>query len=198
MRLTQIKSKDRYLAMSGTTASSQADPLDCFNEDLIWIVDKLVGRSGGTFGIISRHIQGEHSATVLARTTGVTAEEEAICGPLAEEAELAIGTDRRRRDDLPCMREVAWSPGALSTAGNGYRVLQLAFAPTENVSLIATVCRANGAVAFNEFEVLTASKLYPVLSRYVRLWWLHRMERRRANSLSAALDLTDIGVISAG
>jgi hypothetical protein len=42
---------------------------------------------------------------------------------------------------------------------------------------------------------MTANRLYPVLSRYIRLWWLHRVERRRANSLTVALDLSDVGVL---
>lgn len=174
---------------------SDLDPLDCFNDDLVWIVDRLVSRSGGGFGIISRHIQGGHSATVLARTTEGPVFGDDFFEELAGFASLALSTKHRRRDDQPEVHQAAWSPGLQGPTSAGYRILQLAFAPTQNVILVASVAKPGGATPFNVSEVLTAATLYPVLARYIRLWWLHRMERRRANSLSAALDLSDVGVM---
>lgn len=48
---------------------------------------------------------------------------------------------------------------------------------------------------FADLQCTIAAKFYPVLARYVRLWWFHRDERSRANSYKAALDMTDVGVI---
>lgn len=176
-------------------AGPQTDPLDCFNGDLVWIVDRLVTRSGGSFGIISRHVQGEQVATVLARTTDGPVVADEFFDELATFASVAASTESGRHDNVPVLQQSIWSSGVLGTQPNDYRVLQLVFAPTQNVSLVACVARPGGATPFTEAEQFTASRLYPVLSRYVRLWWLHRMERRRANSLSAALDLSDVGVI---
>ena len=73
------------------------------------------------------------------------------------------------------------------------RILQLAFAPTENVYLVASIGRAQSAEPYGPIELLTASKLYPVLSRYIRLWSMYRLERRGSDSLSPALNLADVG-----
>jgi DNA-binding CsgD family transcriptional regulator/PAS domain-containing protein len=176
-------------------SSPQTDPLDCFNEDLVWIADRLVTRSGGTFGIISRRVQGEHAAEVLARTTDGPVVVDEFFNELATFASVAANSENRRDDNVPGLQQSIWSSGVLGPQPNDYRVLLLVFAPTQNVSLVACVARPGGATPFTEAEQLTASRLYPVMSRYVRLWWLHRMERRRANSLSAALDLSDVGVM---
>jgi DNA-binding CsgD family transcriptional regulator len=170
------------------------DPLDCFNEDLVWIVDRLVTRSGGSFGIISRHVEGELLVTVLARTTDAPESVRSILPSLADHAKGAVSLDRRRLDDTPKLKLASWTPGA-ALGSESFRVLQLSFSPTQNVTLVASVGREDGDRPFSAIEELTAVTLYPVLSRYVRLWWLHRMERRRANSLSAALDLSDVGVM---
>lgn len=180
----------------GPQAEERTDRLNCFNEDLVWIIDRLVMRSGGSFGIISRHIHGERGAAVLARIgADAPSAPDSFFEALASFAAPLISTGRRRRDDEADVRQAAWSPGAAGEPLSGYRVLQLAFVPTQNVTLVASVGRPDGAAPFTATEELVAAKLYPVLARYVRLWWLHRMERRRANSLSAALDLSDVGVI---
>jgi DNA-binding CsgD family transcriptional regulator/PAS domain-containing protein len=174
-------------------ARSQTDQLDCFNADLIWIADKLVTRSGGSFGIISRHVQGERAA-VLARTTRGPAVVDEFFDELATFAGVSADTECRLHDNASASKQAGWSSG-VGPQPNDYRVLLLVFAPTQNVTLVASVARPGATTPFTEAEQLTASRLYPVLSRYVRLWWLHRMERRRANTLSAALDLSDVGVM---
>lgn len=158
-------------------------------------MDRLVTRSGGNFGIISRHVQGEQTATVLARTTDGPVVVDEFFDELATFASVAANKENRPNDNVPVLQQSIWLSGVLGPQPNDYRVLQLVFAPTQNVKLVACVLRPGGATPFTEPEQLTASRLYPVLSRYIRLWWLHRMERRRANSLSAALDLSDVGVV---
>ena len=170
--------------------------MDCFNGDLVWILDRLVTRSGGSFGIISRRVQGEQAAAALACTTARPVVADEFFEELATFASVAASTEtKRRHDDVPGLHQSSWSSEVPGPQPNDFRVLLLLFVPTQNVSLVACVARPGGATPFTEAEQLTASRLYPVLSRYVRLWWLHRMERRRANSLSAALDLSDVGVI---
>jgi DNA-binding CsgD family transcriptional regulator/PAS domain-containing protein len=173
----------------------EIDPLDCYNEDLVWIADRLVKRSGGSFGIVARHVQGDHCAEVLARTTDGPTVMEAFFEELANLARPTSNSARTRDDDVPAVRQSSWSPSLPGSQSDTYRVLELLFTPTQNVDVVAYVARPGSRIPFTVAEELTASRLYPVLSRYIRLWWLHRMERRRANSLSAALDLSDVGVV---
>lgn len=76
-----------------------------------------------------------------------------------------------------------------------YRLLCLAFSPAAGVDVIAAVFRKDAQRAFSPAEQMAATLLHPVLEGYVRLWWLHREERRRANAFKAALDVSDVGVV---
>ncbi len=173
---------------------AEFDYLDCFNDDLVWIMDRLVSRSGGRFGLMTRYVRGE-KPVVLAMTTEMPQVSESFVHELVQQAASTSCSQRRRNDDDVSIREERWSSASDQDSRIELRILQLRFVPTQNVTLVASVCRLDGSAPYSQFEVLTASKLYPVLSRYFRLWWLHRMERRRANSLSAALDLSDVGVM---
>ncbi len=183
---------------SETVERDRFDQLDCFNEDLVWIVDRLVTRSGGRFGLITRHVQGE-GPMVLAQTTEMPAAAHSLVARLTTEASAAISAaisaERRRHDDCVDLRESHWTPDHQESSPGSFRLLQLTFSPTQNVSIVASICRPDGTIPYDQLERATASRLHPVLSRYVRLWWLHRLERRRANSLGAALDLSDVGVM---
>jgi len=181
--------------VSAAIAHGSFDLLDCFNDDLVWIVSRLVERAGGEFGLITRHVQGE-DPMVLARSGKAPEDSDALMAGIAAEATAAIDPTRSlHHDDDVCMRESRWAPTGTNALPGDLRLLQLTFFPTRNVSVVASVCRSEGARRYHPLELATASRLYPVLSKYLRLWWLHRMERRRANSLSAALDLSDVGVI---
>jgi DNA-binding CsgD family transcriptional regulator len=198
--MPQVSDSNPPLAITGSAVTDaidtacQIDPFDCFNDDLVFIIDRLVERTSGSFGLVSRHVLGS-SAAALARTTTTPSGSEQLVQPLAVLAYEATNGDRRRRSDLPALSQRSWQPEGILFDGTTYRVLSLVFYPTQNVTIVATVCRANGMIPFSALDETIASKLYSVLSRYVRLWWMHRQERRRADSLSAALNLSDLGVM---
>ncbi|MEP7244797.1 MAG: hypothetical protein ABI885_14115 [Gammaproteobacteria bacterium] len=186
----------RDSAASPRASRSESNAFDSFNDDLVWILDKLVSRSGGVFGALSGHLLSERESNLLALTTARPEKPDTFFCALAAHSIGATEFDRRRRgDDAPVMRQGIWSPSANDPISASFRTLQLCFWPTLNVSVVATVCRPALHGPFSALEALAGEKLYPVLSRYVRLWWLHRFERRRADSLSAALDLSDVGVL---
>src|ERR1700761_5098587 len=45
--------------------STDADGFDCFNEDLAWILQKLIARTGGVAGTVSGHLVGAPQPTLL-------------------------------------------------------------------------------------------------------------------------------------
>lgn len=167
---------------------------DCFNEDLVWILDKLVDRTGGRCGILSGYVLGEDSPILLA-TTGDDPDCPAALYPaIAAKAHAHAKPERRQRssDEPRILQDALELPHA--SALQRIRTMQLGFSPAHNVALVASVCKSS-RFGFNVLEEMTATRLYPVLSRYVRLWWMHRQERRRASSMSGALDLSDVGIL---
>jgi DNA-binding CsgD family transcriptional regulator/PAS domain-containing protein len=183
--------------MSGNTNNSATatDSLDSFNDDLVWILDRLVERAGGTFGLISRRIEGHSSANLLAHTSDTSGGTIIELDALAQFATDADSRGPQHWAQGPNIHEMRWIPPASGEPISDLRVLMLAFTPTQNVRLVACVCRQRGEAPFESAQLAAATRLYPVLARYIRLWWLHRMERRRAQALSAALDLSDVGVL---
>ena len=160
---------------------------DCFNDDLAWILDKLVSRTGGELGIVSGHIQGERHPTLLARASL------AATTPDAKLIEELI----QRANDAPAAGDhdtLSITYTEILADGQTHRVMQLAFLPAANVKIVATVSKT-GLFGFSILNEVNANRLYPVLSRYVWLWWMHRAERRKASTLGAALDMSDVGIV---
>lgn len=161
---------------------------DCFNDDLAWILDKLVDRTGGELGIVSGHIHGESHPTLLSQSSvAATARSARLTRELMQRAEAvpASGSDH---DTLSITyTEII---AELQT----HRVMQLTFLPAANVKIVATVSKS-GLFGFSILNEINANRLYPVLSRYLRLWWMHRAERREARTLRAALDMSDVGIL---
>ncbi len=184
--------------MMSDIAASQTgkpnDPFDSFNDDLVWILDRLVERAGGTFGLISRREQGHSFANVLAESDTAPIDPQ-VLSELAQFASETSNEGLQRWDEGPNVHQTRWRPERSSGLSVDFRVLLLAFTPTQNMRLVACVCRQGGEMPFSAVDLSAATRLYPVLARYVRLWWLHRTERRRAQALSAALDLSDVGVL---
>jgi len=164
---------------------------DCFNEDLVWILDKLVHRSGGIGGIISGHILEESRSILLAASS-----EKVLDAALIVELVKCAGAAPRAPGvghDQPTITHRLLNHARLGGATGRYRLQHLPFSPAEGVKVVATVVKES-RLGFNFIEEATARRLYPVLSRYVRLWWVHRRERRRAMTLSAVLDGSDLAV----
>jgi PAS domain-containing protein len=170
------------------------DALDCFNDDLVWIVDRLVERTGGQFGIVSRHLPESQDIAILATTSAEPQPPERVLNEIAATAERSPGADPDRTDS-GLFTDTAWRSALSVDESTGYRILRMAFAPTSNVKLVTSVCRPGADIPFDPIGKMAATKLHPVLARYIRLWWLFRMERRRSASLKTALDLSDVGVL---
>ncbi|RYG82277.1 helix-turn-helix transcriptional regulator [bacterium] len=77
--------------------------------------------------------------------------------------------------------------------GGQVRALYLRFSPAPGVRVLAVVCRTEASI--NLLQEMIARRVQPVLARYLRLWWWHRTERRRAALLERALEFTDLGVV---
>lgn len=182
------------VALANIAPPSQGDAFDSYDDDLIWILDKLVGRTGAVFGVVARYQMDENLPVVLARSESMPCRSEKFLNEVTQAARGAVSFDRRRREDtaniMQCSLETVSDEGTQAS----WRMMCLSFQPAQSVCLVAAVC-CGGDTQFSGPQLMIASTLYPVLTRYIRLWWLHRMERRRANALGIALDLSDLGVI---
>lgn len=167
-----------------------AEP-DSFDEDLLWITDKLVSRTGGAFGLIVRCSATAAGAEVLANAQTPPGVAATIAKDIVDDL-----TWRPASASQPDSAGVHQASLPIDVDGSRtLRSLALRFRPTERVTILAVVCRPDGDRPFTAVEEHIASLLYPVLARYIRLWWLHRTERHLVHALSSALDLTDNGLI---
>lgn len=170
-----------------------ADPFDSFNDDLVWILDKLVDRAGGSFGVLVGRVATEPANAILARSSDFP---ELTPGALAMLSSVpALASERRVPNDHTPEVTIHRLSSADTGEAEDLKVLLLTLSPAPGVLLCACVCRTTGFEILSGLHEAAAVRLYPVLSRYLRLWWMHRQERRRASSLSAALDLSDVGVL---
>jgi DNA-binding CsgD family transcriptional regulator len=165
---------------------------DAFNEDLSWILAKLVARTGGAVGVISGQL-GEDAPTLLASSRSAPVDEHLLSQLTAKAAGVPT-PDSRDDHDNPKLCHTLLNDRELDGTSRRYRLLHLAFAPAEGVRVVATVAKES-RLGFNFIEDATSRRLYPVLSRYIRLWWVHRTERRRSLALRAALDTSELGIM---
>jgi DNA-binding CsgD family transcriptional regulator len=164
------------------------DGCNSFDEDLGWILDKLNERAGGSFGLIVRFVEGVGTPALMACT------ESAAALP-AGAMERFIAELRRCLPAAPDAEthELAVSaPVRLQDSSSPMRLLHMNFRPTPGVDIVVAVGRPESSSAL--LHGIVARRLYPVLSRYFRLWWLHRTERRRASAFETALDRAELGI----
>lgn len=156
---------------------------ETYDEDLGWILERLADRAGADCGFILRcHPEsGEHS--LLARHR--------VAQELSADALGALC--RALQDQEACERVQSLPIDLTPWGGTCIRVLLLRFTPAPGVVVIAAICRPESS--FNLLQTYVANRLEPVLARYIRLWWLHRTERRRAEIFQLALDRSDIGIL---
>jgi DNA-binding CsgD family transcriptional regulator/PAS domain-containing protein len=172
------------------TSGCRDGGFDCFNEDLVWILNKLVVRTGGMAGTLSGQMIGLGPPTPLAAVGDDT--------PLTQELVFRSASvpacTVRGAHDAPNVIHSLLSINQPEGEKRRYRVLQLAFSPAEGVKVIASVAKES-RLGFKFLEDATARRLYPVLSRYIRLWWVHRAERRSALALKTAIDQSDLAIM---
>lgn len=164
------------------------DVVDCYNEDLEWILNKLVARAGGSIGWILRFFDTDAQPTILAEfATGkdcdaVDAGRVGRAVFAHERGSRALNPEHLREVEIPDPQSV----GSL-------QALYMVFTPAQGVTIAAAVCRPKAS--FRLIEDMVVRRLQPVLERYIKLWWMHRTERRRADAFQGAIDLADLGAV---
>lgn len=166
------------------------DGCDSFDDDLDWILEKLTDRAGGSFGVIVRFVDGVDAPALMARTSAAAS--------LSESATRQITTALRQHPSTPPPSEsdeLATSTPLLlhGSTGGAIRLLYLRFRPAPGVDIVAAVGRPESSFAL--LQSMVARRLYPVLARYLRLWWMHRTERRRAHAFESTLELAELGIM---
>jgi len=141
---------------------------------------------------VCRFLADEPEGSVLATGDLTPCQTNLFFAHIARVTRVALKSDRRSPlNDL--IAEWEW-PQEDNGIGS-FRALSLSFWPSESVNVVAVVFREGSDAAFGMMYFAVAKLLYPVLARYVQLWWLHRQERNRANAYQTALDIADVGVI---
>ncbi len=161
------------------------DSVESYDDDLAWILEKLVGRTGGVAGGILRQIDAAEKPRLLAlHGAAAAAPDEDQC--FLKAARLAFERKSSDAGSNPVVEK-------FDVDGRSCTLVMLWFRPAANVRILAAVSVPN---ILQEMQArIMAAKLSPVLERYVRLWWMHRRERQRADTFGAALELSDIGVL---
>ncbi len=163
---------------------------DSYDDDLSWILDRLSERAGAVFAVILRFTEGSSRADELARSSGDSDLRglafDRLCQAVAPSHH---GGSTGTRDDRLHKLSLDLQPFGLDPV----RVLSLRFVPTPGVTLVVSVCRPESS--FNLLHEFVAARLQPVLTRYLKLWWLHRTERRRSRLFQATVDDLEMGVL---
>src|SRR5262249_38500808 len=135
--------------------------LNSHDEDLVWIIERLVARTGSEFGALVRFLEEERFGVVLAATDSMPADLRQYLDALTEPPCSIRGTGF----DQPSAAGVQQSYLPGTGAGGSIRVLCLAFQPASNVRLVVLVGRPDSAGPFSALQEQTAMTLYPVLHR---------------------------------
>jgi DNA-binding CsgD family transcriptional regulator len=169
-----------------------------FDEDLDWILEKLTDRLGGCLGVVSRLSSFGHACSTLGLSAGIACGSwrGALVTAITRHTGNASSANRRRRSDVD-MPEIVF----LELAGQedglpNHHLLCMPFDVSPCVRLVVSVARRSDAgPAFGPLELGIARTFYSVLSRYFKLWWMHRTERGQTRILSQALDRANVGVL---
>lgn len=171
-------------------APGSSDGCESFDDDIGWILEKFTERVGGSFGLVVRFVAGAEMPVCMARSSGAAA--------LSDEAVNQIQHElgRHLADSTELHKPELAHSGPMQLAGHvgeNVRLMHLAFHPAPGVHIVAAVCRP--AASFALLQEMVGRRAYPVLARYIRLWWMHRTERRRAGALQYAVDVAEVGIL---
>lgn len=156
---------------------------DTYNDDLEWILEKLADRAGAESGVILRFGAGGTETLVLARAPSQAETDPALVEAL-HCAATGLGAANVNGPLLSVVHQFAW---------RGASLMFLRFRVDPDTTIVAAVGRTGSS--FGLIHRAVAEKLHPVLDRYLRLWWLHRCERRRVSAMQSSMDLCDLGVM---
>jgi DNA-binding CsgD family transcriptional regulator/PAS domain-containing protein len=167
-----------------------SDGCESFDDDIGWILEKLTERAGGSFGFVFRFVAGAQVPVCMARSVGAAVLSDAAVIQIQQELgrHLADSTELDKPElahSVP-MQLAGYPDGAV-------RLMHLTFHPAPGVNIVAAVCRPVSSFAL--LQEMVVRRVYPVLARYIRLWWMHRTERRRAGALQYAVDVAELGIL---
>ena len=161
--------------------------VDTFDGDLEWILEKLTQRARASCGLLFSYVEDEEPRVIAQFHADAQLPAPALArlaALLRASAVAGAGVDDELRHcEFDLRRE----------GGGQVRALYLRFSPAPGVRVLAVVCRREASI--NLVHEIVARRVQPVLARYLRLWWWHRTERRRADLLERALEFTDLGVV---
>jgi DNA-binding CsgD family transcriptional regulator/PAS domain-containing protein len=162
---------------------------DSFDEDLGWVFDRFLERTGAAASVVTLHPVGDgRTRALFARGTIEPAE--AASPALFTAAARCLGGQmapelRRCRDEIRLNDRMAATLSLWITSDGHHQV-------------VATLVLPAGADGQLMLAELAAAKLQPVLAGYFKLWLLARSYRRRIHALRAALDHADVAVMLLG
>jgi len=185
--MRSIGSFHRRAGMMRTATAAIDDGCESYDEDIGWILDRLTDRAGGSFGVIFRCLDGAAPAPMASTSvSGV------LPADLLQQVADHLLDDQReaQSDELvgSSVLQLQSSDGVHAT-----RLLFMEFRPAAGVQIFAVVGRPDHSALL--LQRLVAKRLHPVLARYIRLWWMHRTERRRAYAFETAIDEAELGVL---
>lgn len=158
--------------------------------DLDWIMTKLVERTFADAGVLARGFADGRPPAVLV-ATGALAADRSGAERLARYAAEFAGTDRRRAAEG--VARLGWDDVVIG--GLAHRALAIALPGDGRERTVAALAYSPGSPVAEKPAGAMAERLAPVLDGYFRLWRRHRADQRRLSGLTAALDLSGLGII---
>ena len=164
------------MAHAGVAASVD-DGCNSFDDDLGWILDKLTERAGGSFGLIVRFIEGIDTPAVMARTASAASLSQPALVQITQRLRSSLADQSDSETQELSMSEplICWLCGPL------HRLLHLPFGPLPASKLWRQSVARSSSSLLHGIAHVDSIRCW----RYLRLWWLHRPERRRASAFGA-------------
>jgi hypothetical protein len=140
--------------------------------DLLYIIQHLRRETTSIFCIL-QHMTANGELTVLGRTQQHPTDQP--LNPQVPKRDSRLVTSSwQANDDVPDIRRSVWTDESTVLQPAIYCMLHLVFAPTQCDQLVATVCRSKRGMPYSASEEFAAATFYPIMARYLRMWWLHR------------------------
>lgn len=169
--------------------ASSVTRLETVADDLGWILEALAERTGATWTMAVRHTASGSACETLAEHGEVPSRE--LAQAVAEASREVGSFDRRRASDISA--NLAWR----SAVHNALEWQALCFAmPADRYSRLVLVAAFSPSCRAERDEAdAQGAYLYRMLAGYFRLWRRHRADSRRLGGMTAALDLSAVGII---
>lgn len=166
-----------------SSAMASAMGSESQDTELDSILRILAEHCNAEFGLLLQFTDGDHRGQVLTCWQALQEGKSAI----HEQVAIAVANHDALRNGTRGLHHQA-----LTVEGLRMQLSSLHFTPAIGVEIIAVCGRPHDAMSVPD-QVFR--RLRPVIEFYLRLWWLHGKERRRANAFRQALEITDLGVV---